>query len=170
MIERLLGERVDRFVVWRKDRAFQFGELLESDDSDRRVGRDTVLSETRGRRIHLGDTVDGSVRCRRRELVVVENSVSRSLVLPALEDVPDRIGRLFPAKISRLDNFEECESVLGLFTASSRQAPGSDGKRPEVGVVETPIEGARHGRVRHEHKVKLLAFVVEGIERLGSCN
>jgi len=170
MVERLFGERIDRLVVWGKNRAFEFGELFESDDSDRRVGVDAVLGEALGRRIHLTNTVDGGVRCRRRELLVVEDSVSRPLVLPALEDVPNRIGRFLPVEASRLDDFEECESILGLFSASSCQAPWCDCERPEVGLVETPVQGACHWCVRHEHKVEILAFLVERIDRLRSCN
>ena len=170
MVERLLGERVDRLVVCGKDRAFEFGELLESDDSNRRVSLDAVLIKALGRRVHLGDAVDSGVRGRRRELSVVENCVSRPLVLPTLEDVPNRIGRLLPVEISRLYYLEERESVLGLFSTSSSEAPWCDRERPEVGLVETAVQGACHRRIRHKHKVKILAFLVERIDRLCSCN
>lgn len=155
-------------VDWSGDR--HSDQLLEADDSDRRIGFDGVLGETFGRRVHLCDAVNSGVRCRRRELLVVQNSVSRPLVLPALEDVPDRIGRLLPVEVSRLDGFNERKSILGLFSASGSQAPWCDREWPEVGLVKTPVQGARHRRIRHEYQVEILAFLVERIDRLRSCN
>jgi len=78
--------------------------------------------------------------------------------------------RLLPVEIRRLNEFEERESVLGLFSTSGSQAPWCDRERTEVGLIKTPVQGTRHRRIRHEHKVEILAFLVERIDRLRSCN
>ncbi|MDZ7701657.1 MAG: hypothetical protein U5J98_06090 [Halobacteriales archaeon] len=164
-VERLVGERIDDVVLIGQDRPLERGELLEADDRDVLVRVDLVAGQPARRRVEVAHDLEHGLRGRRRVGVVLQDGVQLALVVPALEDVPDGVGRLLPRQLGLLDHLEEGDAVLGGLPAARGEPARRDRERPEVGVVEPAVDGARQRGVGDEDEVVAGDLVVEFVNR-----
>jgi hypothetical protein len=128
-------------------------------------GVDGVLREPAGGGIQLLEPVD----CRARRpvgiLVVLEDSLDATMMLPALEDVSDGVGGLLPVEVGMADEFEKGEPVFGSFASARCQPSRRNRERTEVGTIEPAIECASERSLRDDDEVVLPALLVELFDR-----
>jgi hypothetical protein len=58
------------------------------------------------------------------------------------------------------DHVEKREAVFCLFATTGSEATGSDRKGAEVGSIEVAVQRVSERRIRHEHEVEVLTFLI----------